>query len=550
MVVMRIVGVVALLVAAWLVWDGGPRVIGQSPACLVATQLGDVLGVDRGASCEFRGVPFARPPLDDLRWARPVPAGPWAPAVLNATATPPLCPQLNRQNLPAGSEDCLKLNVWAPRSGAGTPRPVIVWFHPGSFVASTGFSGAHNAARFVELTDAVVVAPNYRLGPLGFLGHRALRTEHADYGSAGNYGMLDQRLALEWVRANIAAFGGDPNRITIAGQSAGGLSVSLHLVSPRSDGLFERAVMQGGFASYRWRTREDGEAQADAFASALGCIDPAEMLACLRGKTRDQILGALPTGAEQFSETARTHWGPLVDGLEIPDQPRMLFELGAFSRVPILIGSNRDEGWTWVNRSYPDELTDEQYRGAVVSEFGGDAETILDAYPAATYGSEKNALSSLVNDAEYACGADRLSRLIERTGTPVFLYQFHHAPGGVVPGRAPHGLDVHFLFNTQVGFPILQTSTYSLQGSDLDLFVAMARYWRQFSATGDPNTYDDTLHHWPAFNRTGEGANGGHKYLVLNLPVKTGKRLRESACRFWEPYFFRSITAAVPAHTP
>ena len=148
---------------------------------------------------------------------------------------------------------------------------MIVWFHPGSFIASTGFAGPHNAARFVELTDAIVVAPNYRLGPFGFLGHRALRDEHADYPSAGNYGMLDQRLALEWVRANIAAFGGNPNRITIAGQSAGGLSVSLHLVSPGSDGLFHRAIMQGGFASYRWRTREDSEAQAEAFATALGC---------------------------------------------------------------------------------------------------------------------------------------------------------------------------------------------------------------------------------------------------------------------------------------
>ena len=546
----RIVGVVVLLGVATLMWLGGASVVGQASACLISTPLGDVLGVDRGASCEFRGIPFATPPLGALRWAQPVPSGAWAPTVLNATAMPPLCPQMNRQNMPAGNEDCLKLNIWAPHAGSGSGLPVIVWFHPGSFIASTGFAGPHNAARFVELTDAIVVAPNYRLGPIGFLGHRALRGEHADYPSAGNYGMLDQRLALEWVRANISAFGGDPNRITIAGQSAGGLSVSLHLVSPGSDGLFQRAIMQGGFASYRWRTREDSEAQADAFATALGCTDPAQVLACLRAKTRDQILTALPTGTEQFAETGRTHWGPVVDGLEIPDQPRTLFELGAFSRVPTMIGSNRDEGWTWVNRSFPAELTEEQYHDAVVSEFAGDAETMLATYPAAAYGSAKNALSFLVNDAEYACGADRLSRLIERTSTPVYLYQFHYAPDGVVPGRAPHGLDVHFLFNTQVGFPILQSSTYNLQGSDLHLFGAMARYWRQFSATGDPNTYDDTLHHWPIFNRPAEGGNGGYKHLILDLPIKSDKRLREAQCQFWTPYFFRSITAAVPAHTP
>jgi para-nitrobenzyl esterase len=544
---MRVIVVAMMLVTSASIWRWTPTAHGQIPACLIATAQGELVGVDRGASCEFRGVPFAIPPTGALRWAPPVASGPWAAAPLDATAMPPLCPQFNRQGGPAGNEDCLKLNIWAPHPGQQSPLPVIVWFHPGSFVSATGFAASHNGARFVELTNAIVVAPNYRLGPLGFLGHRALRTENGAYPSAGNYGLLDQRLALQWVRANIAAFGGDPNRITIAGQSAGGLSVSLHLVSPGSDGLFERAIMQGGFASYRWRTREDSEAQADAFATALGCTDPAQVLACLRAKTRDQILRALPTGTEQFAETGRTQWGPVVDGLDIPDQPRTLFETGAFSRVPIVIGSNRDEGWTWVNRSFPSEqFTQEQYESAVETEFGAEAPAILATYPSATYGSPKNALSVLVNDAEYACGAERLSRLIERTNTPVYLYQFEHAPDGVVPGRAPHGLDISFVFGTDVGFPILPSSTYVLDATDLKLFRSMARYWRQFAETGNPND-DDVNVHWPAFVSSDEEGRNGARYLILDRPVKPGKHLREPHCAFWEPYFFRSITAAVAA---
>ena len=174
---------------------------------------------------------------------------------------------------------------------------------------------------------------------------------------------------------------------------------------------------------YRWRTREDAEAQGDEFATALGCSDPTEVLTCLRAKTPADVLRALPIGTEQFAETGRTHWGPVVDGLEIPDQPRTLYEIGAFHRVPIIIGSNRDEGWTWVSRSFPGVLTDAQYESALETEFGVDAQAIMAAYPypTAENDSAKDTLAQIVTDAEYACGATRLAGLIERTGTPVYL---------------------------------------------------------------------------------------------------------------------------------
>jgi para-nitrobenzyl esterase len=149
-----------------------------------------------------------------------------------------------------------------------------------------------------------------------------------------------------------------------------------------------------------------------------------QVLSCLRAKTFGQVLGALPVGTEQFAETGRTHWGPVIDGLEIQDQPRTLYEIGAFSRVPIVIGSNRDDGWTFVNRSFSGEMTQEQYESVLATEFGADAAAILAAYPTSAHDSPKDALGRAVTDAEYACGAKRLSGLIERTNTAVYLYQF------------------------------------------------------------------------------------------------------------------------------
>ena len=193
---------------------------------------------------------------------------------------------------PAGNEDCLKLNVWVRNPLPSTPAPVIVWLHTGGFVAASANFASHDGRHFTEETGVIIVAPNYRLGPLGFLVHSALAAEDPNHAVSGNYGLLDQRKALEWVRDNIAAFGGDPNNVTIAGTSAGADSVGLHLVSPGSQGLFHRAIIESGTPTLQWPTHAESIAQGDAFATALGCVDPITLLACLRGKTFAQVLTA------------------------------------------------------------------------------------------------------------------------------------------------------------------------------------------------------------------------------------------------------------------
>ena len=210
---------------------------------------------------------------------------------------------------------------------------------------------------------------------MGFLAHSALAGEDLQ-GSTGNYGLLDQQAALRWVRDNIAQFGGDPGNVTIAGTSAGGQSVGLQLVSPATEGLFHRAVIQSAYPTSRWTSGQEAQAQGQAFAAALGCTDPSQVLTCMRAAARTGVLAALPQASQQVLEPAgRAFWEPSVDGVVVPDQPRPLFESGAFHRVPTIIGFNRDEGrgsfiTPFITLSFPTAVSAAQYEEWVASEFG------------------------------------------------------------------------------------------------------------------------------------------------------------------------------------
>jgi len=549
----------------------------QATSCFVTTFQGNVQGVDLGASCGFLGIPFAAPPIGNLRWKPPQPAAPWAPATLNAIVAATPCAVVNppASTSTAGSENCLRVNIWTPDPVPVSPAPVIVWIHTGAFQAASASLADSNPQKLVERTGAIVVAANYRHGPFGFLAHPALTAETPGYPSSGNYGLLDQRAALAWVRDHIAAFGGDPHNVTIAGQSAGGHSVSFHLVSPGSAGYFHRAIMQSGFASSKQPTLADAESTGSGFAARVGCTDPAQVLACIRAKTTAEVLLGFGNGQQEFVEHGRVAWGPVVDGVDLPDQPRVLYEHGRFNHVPVILGTTRDEGWIYADRSFPAGLTAAQYEAAVETEFGADAPAILAQYPAAGFSSPKLALTSLTGDFEGVCEARRVGRAIAHTRTPVYLYSFaREAPAVVpvaagVPNQVIHGLDRNFVFGNNFGPP----SNYVLNADDLALFGSIADYWTNFAASGNPNRsrrdrreLPRDRHHrddgddgddddgddsggvrWPAFKPSHGKGDGAEKHLVLDVPVRTDKRLREHACDFWEPFFLGSLVGSIPA---
>ena len=301
---------------------------------------------------------------------------------------------------------------------------MIVWFHTGSFVAASANFASHKGQRLAQETGAIVVAPNYRLGPLGFLAHPALAAEDPAFATTGNYGLLDQQAALRWVSDNIAAFGGDPGNITIAGTSAGGDSVGLHLVAPGSAGLFHRAVIESGTPTIRWPSLADAATQAGTFASVLGCTEPVQVSGCLRGKTFAQILLALPLGAQQVVEpSGRTFWLPVVDGVTIPDQPRTLLAAGGLPSRADMIGTTRDEAYgSFITRSFPSGASLDAYTAWVQSEFGDGAAALLAAYPPSDFSSPADAMGRLVTDGQFVCESRRLARYIADESTPVFLF--------------------------------------------------------------------------------------------------------------------------------
>lgn len=544
---MRSNGLALTLIVTACVGGGSYEAAGtmaQSTPCLVTTVGGDVQGVNNGASCAFLGVPFAAPPVAERRWKPPLAAPPWAPVVLNATTPPPSCPTINT-GAPSGSEDCLKLNIWVRNPMPAQPAPVIVWLHTGGFSAASANFPSHNGRRLAEETGAIVVAPNYRHGPFGFLAHPAFAGEDATHASTGNYGLLDQRAALAWVRDNITYFGGNPANVTLAGTSAGGQSVGLQLVSPGSEQLFHRAMVHSAFPTLRMPTAADVALQAHNFATALGCTGEA-VRACLRSKTRDEVLRALPIAMEQVTEPlGRVHWRPVVDGVVIPDQPRVLLERGSFHRVPLVVGATRDEGWgNVITRSFPTGVDGAQYESWVNAEFGAFAPDVAAAYPVGAFGSAVEAMARVVGDGQFTCEARRLARLFAGHKVPAFLFSYEYEIDDLAVDHVIHGVESNIIFGNNYVPP--QFTSHVLDESDLALHAVMSGYWVAFAKSGDPNPRRGHAIKWPAVKR---GAARSIKYLVFDTAVRKA-RARADQCELWDGQFLRALTLDVPASQP
>jgi para-nitrobenzyl esterase len=460
------------------------------------------------AVCSFKGVPYARPPIGPLRWRPPQPPESWS-GVRPARAFGPRCIQPNRPSHAIGyfgpeseSEDCLTLNVWTAAPASDERRPVMVWFHGGAFLVGSGslpiFDGSALARR-----GAVVITINYRLGRLGFLAHPELSAEQS-YRGSGNYGLLDQIAALRWVRENIAAFGGDPARVTIFGQSAGSSSVSQLMGSPLAKGLFHRAIGQSGGAFFaRILAPLDAAERAGArFAEALG----AKSIDELRGKSARDVQLTRPDDGHQIKSIydasdpkgidRQTAWA-VIDRHVVPEFLTSTFVRGGQHDVPLLTGATSDEGTT-----QPPIPRLAEFERRARADWGNMADAYLRMFPADSdaeaEASSRRGIGTRVFNWENWTWAN-LHATTGKAG--VYFYHFAHVPpkpdstaGGDLsrPLGAFHTADIPYVFQT------LTARDWPWRDADRALSDTMAAYWVNFAASGNPN--GPGLPDWPRYD--------------------------------------------------
>jgi para-nitrobenzyl esterase len=452
---------------------------------VVQTATGAVRGVVAADHRLFAGIPYAAPPVGPLRLAPPAPAQPW-PGVRDATHTGPRCIQ-DTSDLEMGrktSEDCLTLNVWTPPP-SGKKRAVMVWIHGGAFI--NGSSGIYNSQWLATRGDIVVVTLNYRLGALGFLAHPSL----GPTGAVGNYGLADQQAALRWVRDNIENFGGDAGKVTIAGESAGGMSVCDHLVAPASQGLFRAAIIQSGPCQAQVALPEAERVSLD-YARGAGCPDPATAPACLRALPVDKL--RKPVWYYHIGDDSLS--GPVTGTATLPVDPMAAIADGRAAKVPVLVGSNADEFTLFVALQYlrlKKPYAETQYPQLLSDTFGPAADAVGARYPLQRYGgSVPLAYSAAVTDGVFACVADRTAEGMSKVA-PVYSYEFNDrgapAPDPLrtlpFPVGASHSLELRYLFDVG-GAPPLKPDQRVLSDQMIDA-------WSQFVRDGNPGTG------WPTF---------------------------------------------------
>ena len=464
------------------------------PNGAIKTDLGFVSGSLLDGVTSYKGIPFAAPPVGDLRWKAPQAAKGWD-GVRDGSAFGPQCMQqpypegsVFRTPPAAQSEDCLYLNVWTAAK-AGAKRPVMVWIHGGALTRGSGATRVYDGAALAK-KGVVLVTVNYRLGVFGYLAHPELTAESPNK-SSGNYGVLDQIAALKWVQRNIDRFGGDPGRVTIFGESAGSWSVNALVASPLAKGLFHRAIGQSGGSFGAMTKLADAEKAGAAFAKSAG----ADSLAAMRALGADKVLASADTGF-------RT--APNVDGWLLPDEIRNIFAQGKHNDVPVIVGSNANEMTSLTSPSaVPKTLED--YRKRITPLYGEKVAEFDALYPAKTGAEVGDAWLGAVRDVTFTLPMRSWARATANGRSKAWLYWFSHVPPNPNSAylKAYHAAEIAYVFNNVSQRP-------QSQKADFDLADTMSNYWVNFAATGDPNgkglpawsPYDRESEHYMEFSST------------------------------------------------
>lgn len=493
----------------------------------------------------FRGLPYAEPPVGELRFRPPEPKKSWKPEIWDAREFRHNCLQDSSpdfmgwpQPLDTLSEDCLYLNVYAPASTPVSPVPVLLWIHGGAFTGGGGNETRLHGGWDVSLLggNISIVTINYRLGLFGFLAARELRSLDPK-GGTGNYGILDQRLAMEWVRDNIHAFGGDPSRVFIVGQSAGANSVSQHLVRPRSWGLFSSAGLESG-AFYNGLDEPTVDSQKDQFLRVLrrvGCTER-DAVSCLTNAPALMLLNA---------SIAEGSWNPVIDGVDLVDAGVRLAMQGQVAKVPVLVGSVSEDGLD-VNDPgcLGTECSEEDFRTWARSAFAGEigrnfTNSEVDRM-AELYGNDVPAVGNFTNwywaiqhagaDQWSGCFARRTAKWMTDAGQDAFFYRWTYAPKGVngqFPKLAHHACEQPFVFHvlSETAAELQEDGgKYHIDKTEIPLSAAVVHYWASMAAEGRPRGNVT----WPTFDLKQRGG------LVIGASITSERNLRGPQCDFWD----------------
>ncbi|HJV43555.1 carboxylesterase/lipase family protein [Caulobacter sp.] len=472
------------------------RLLAADARPVVAAPAGTVEGVTDAGTLAFKGLPYAAPPVGAGRWRAPAPAARWD-GVRDASQFGPACvqptpgpPSVYSGEIGPTSEDCLTLNVWTPSTKG--KAPVIVWIHGGSLTAGSGRSELQNGARYAA-SGVVLVTINYRLGVLGYMAHPELGKESPD-GVSGNYGLLDQIAALKWVQRNIAAFGGDPANVTIAGESAGALSVMYLMVSPPARGLFAKAIAQSAYmiSTPELKTARYGAPSGEAAGTYVAGVLHAPSLETLRAMD-PQVL------TDKAAQAGFLPFG-VVDGVVLTRQLIETFDRGEQARAPILVGFNSGEIRSLRFLAPPAPKTAADYEKVIRERYGDLADDFLKLYPASNL--EESVLAT-TRDALYGWTSERLARSQAKVGQPSFLYLFDHGyPSMDQAGlHAFHASEIPYMFGTLDRTPPRWPKAPAT-ADERRLSDAMIGYWTSFARTGRPQAAGEAT--WKPYGPDGD----------------------------------------------